>query len=507
MSDDAAQPADHDQLTLVWFRDDLRVDDHEALTAARTDGQVIGIWIREQRDADGLGPRPLGAAARWWAHESLRALGTELDGLGIPLLFAAGPAADIIPQAAAELGVDAVRWSRRYAPASRALDAKIKTLLTDAGCAAHSNPGALLVEPWTVSPQSGDFYKVFTPFFNAVRDRKVGDVLPVPAKQPPLPEARLAAMDDHDWVSDLDGLGLRDGTGHRNESGTDSGGTDMGTDGTTSARVPQWWKSTVAQHWSPGCREAQRQLQGLGESIDGYGDSHDVPGDPDSTSALSPRLRFGELSPRQALAAALDLPDISDDDRYAWIRQLYWREFSWHLTYHLPHIETEPMRSEFARFPYEDDPEALKHWQNGTTGIPLVDAGMAQLWQAGWMHNRVRMATASFLTKNLLIHWWHGEQWFWDTLVDADEANNPVSWQWVAGCGADAAPYFRIFNPERQRERFDPHGEYVNRWLGQGPGGLTQAERAGEDCEPIVDLKASRQAALAAYDRMKAESD
>ncbi|WP_181273011.1 cryptochrome/photolyase family protein [Brevibacterium oceani] len=499
-------------LTLVWFRDDLRSTDHEALTAARADGQVIGIWIREQRDSDGLGPRPLGAAARWWAHESLRALASELDELGIPLLFAAGPAAGIIPQAAADLSVDAVRWSRRYAPASRDLDAKIKTLLTDAGCAVHSHPGALLVEPWTVSPQGGDFYKVFTPYFTAVRDRAVGDVLTGPAKQKPLSDARLKSLSDHDWAKDLDGLGLRDGSHPLNGSRTDSGGT--GTDpsgadtgGTTSATVPQWWKSTVAQHWSPGCREAQRQLTGLRESIGGYGDSHDVPGDPDSTSALSPRLRFGELSPRQALAAALDLPDISDDDRYAWIRQLYWREFSWHLAYHLPHVESEPMRPEFARFPYEDDPEALEHWQNGTTGIPLVDAGMAQLWQTGWMHNRVRMATASFLTKNLLIGWWHGEQWFWDTLVDADEANNPVSWQWVAGCGADAAPYFRIFNPERQRERFDPHGEYVSRWLGQGPGGLTRAERTGGDCEPIVDLKASRQAALAAYDRMKAESD
>jgi deoxyribodipyrimidine photo-lyase len=493
MSDDTTHPAEREHLTLVWFRDDLRVTDHEALTAARADGQVIGIWIREQRDADGRGPRPLGAAARWWAHESLRALETELDELGIPLLFAAGPAADIIPQAAADLGVDAVRWSRRYAPASRDLDARIKTLLTDAGIAAHSHAGALLVEPWTVSPQGGDFYKVFTPYFNAVRDRPAGEILPAPGKQTPLSDKRRKSMHGHDWASDLDDLGLHDGT-------------NTGSGGTASAKVPQWWKSTVAKHWSPGCGEAQRQLRSLHDSIDGYGESHDVLGDPDSTSALSPRLRFGELSPRQALAAALDLPEVSDGDRYAWIRQLYWREFSWHLTFHLPHIETEPMRPEFVRFPYEDDPAALEHWQNGTTGIPLVDAGMAQLWQTGWMHNRVRMATASFLTKNLLIGWWHGEQWFWDTLVDADEANNPVSWQWVAGCGADAAPYFRIFNPERQRERFDPNGEYVGRWTRRGPGGLAREERSAEDCAPIVDLKTSRQAALAAYDRMRNES-
>ncbi|WP_436326041.1 cryptochrome/photolyase family protein [Brevibacterium sp. FAM 27836] len=480
-------------LTLVWFRDDLRVDDHEALTAACADGQVIGIWIRERRDDNGLGPRPLGGAARWWAHESLRVLEAELAQLGIPLLFAAGSAADIIPQVAADLEVDAVRWSRRYAPASRRLDAQIKAQLNEAGCAAHSHSGALLVEPWTVSPQGGDFYKVFTPFFTAVRDRTVGDVLPPPRQQKALPEARLRSVGAHPWASDLDGLGLLDGTG--------TGSGDF-----ASARTPQWWATTVAEHWSPGCREAARRLRSLSEGIDDYAEAHDVPADPDSTSGLSPRLRFGELSPRQLLRSAWDVPEVSEDDRHAWIRQLYWREFSWHLAYHLPRVETEPMRPGFAHFPYEDDPEALGHWQDGTTGIALVDAGMAQLWQTGWMHNRVRMVAASFLTKNLLIHWWHGEQWFWDTLVDADEANNPVSWQWVAGCGADAAPYFRIFNPERQCERFDPDREYVDRWLGRGPGGLTQAERSGGDDEPIVDLRTSRQAALAAYDRMKNES-
>ena len=484
---------DRESLTLVWFRDDLRVEDHEALTAACGDGQVIGLWIRECRSDDGLGPRPLGGAARWWAHESLRVLETELAQLGIPLLFAAGSAADIVPQAAADLKVDAVRWSRRYAPAARRLDAQIKTDLADAGRAVHSHTGALLVEPWTVSPQGGDFYKVFTPFFNAVRDREVGEVLPLPDEQSPLTEADRKNLDNHSWGRSLDDLGLLDGT-------------DTGSGSFASARTPQWWRTTVAGHWNPGCREAAGELDCLSDGLDGYADSHDVPADPDSTSGLSPRLRFGELSPRQLLAAALDIPEVRDDDRQAWIRQLYWREFSWHLTYHLPAVESEPMRPEFASFPYEDDPEALDHWCSGTTGIDLVDAGMAQLWQTGWMHNRVRMATASFLTKNLLIHWWHGEQWFWDTLVDADEANNPVSWQWVAGCGADAAPYFRIFNPERQCERFDPDREYVGRWLGRGPGDLTQAERSGGDDEPIVDLRTSRQAALAAYDRMKNES-
>ncbi|WP_209371700.1 cryptochrome/photolyase family protein [Brevibacterium renqingii] len=484
----------HEHLTLVWFRDDLRVDDHEALTAARAEGRVIGLWIRERRDASGLGPRPLGGASRWWAHESLRTLSDELSELGIPLLFAAGPAEDIVPQVVADLHVDAVRWSRRYAPASRQLDARIKARLGEVGCASHSHPGAVLVEPWTVSPQNGGHYKVFTPFFTAARDREVGEVLPRPHRQEAFSAAWAASVRSRRWATDLDGLGLVDETG-------------TGTDDSTSARTPRWWQTTVAEHWEPGCRAATESLRRLADGIDDYADSHDFPADPDSTSRLSPRLRFGEVSPRQALRTAQDLPEVREDDRHAWVRQLYWREFSWHLTYHIQHIETEPIRSEFTNFPYEDDPEALEHWQNGTTGVPLVDAGMAQLWQTGWMHNRVRMATASFLTKNLLVHWWHGEQWFWDTLVDADEANNPVSWQWVAGCGADAAPYFRIFNPERQRERFDPDGEYVDTWIGQGPGSRPTAERSLAGSEPIVDLRQSRQAALAAYDRMKSGTE
>lgn len=486
--------SDDEPLTLVWFRDDLRVDDHEALTAARADGRVVGIWIREQRDDAGLGPRPLGGAARWWAHESLRTLSDELSDLGIPLLFAAGRAEEILPQAVQDLEVDTVRWSRRYAPASRELDARIKTRLAEVGCTAHSHVGALLIEPWTASPQNGDFYKVFTPFFNATRTREFDEPLPSPERQTAFAAKWMETVRARRWSTDLDGLGLLDGTG--------TGSGDF-----ASASTPQWWQSTVAEHWSPGCRSAAEQLDRLADGIGNYTDSHDFPADLDSTSRLSPRLRFGEISPRRALQAAQSLPDVSEDDRHAWIRQLYWREFSWHLTYHVPHIESVPIRSEFACFPYEDDADALDHWQNGTTGVPLIDAGMAQLWQTGWMHNRVRMAAASFLTKNLLTAWWHGEQWFWDTLVDADEANNPVSWQWAAGCGADAAPYFRIFNPERQRERFDPHGEYVDAWLGHGPGGLTQAERTSGDHEPIVDLRQSRLAALAAYDRMKSETE
>ncbi|MDN5896892.1 MAG: deoxyribodipyrimidine photo-lyase, partial [Nocardioides sp.] len=315
-----------ESLTLVWFRDDLRVSDHSALTAARADGRVIAVWIREVRDEEGLGPRPLGGASRWWAHESLAVLHQELAALGIPLLFAAGEAAAIIPQLASSLGVGAVRWSRRYAPASRTLDSQIKTVLDDQGIAVHSHSGSLLVEPWTAAPQGGDHYKVFTPFWKAVSGREVGDVLPTPESQTPLAPALVESARACPAVTDLDGLGLLDGT--------ETGSGDF-----AAAQGPRWWQDTIACHWSPGARGAGDQLEDLAAGINGYSTTRDVPADATSTSRLSPRLRFGELSPRQLLHAARTTTSVTPEDRAAWIRQLYWREFSWHLTYHYPDID------------------------------------------------------------------------------------------------------------------------------------------------------------------------
>lgn len=471
-------------VTLVWFRDDLRITDHPALTAASGDGPVVAVWIREERDDDGLGPRPLGGAARWWAHRSLEVLHGELEALGIPLLFAAGRAADVLPQIARGLGADTVRWSRRYAPASRELDARIKAALHRDGMTVHSHPGSLLVEPWQVSTGANEHYKVFTPFWKAAREFPTGEALLAPQLQTPRHDLypRIDGLCDAGVVKDLDALGLLDGTG-------------TGQGESAAARTPRWWADTVARHWAPGCAAALDELGNLSHAVDGYTDTRDLPADRHGTTRLSPRLRHGELSPRQLLQAVAQDPHLPDDDREAWVRQLYWREFAWHLTYHHPGVESRPMRPEFEVFPYEPDDDALRAWQRGRTGVPLVDAGMRQLWQTGWMHNRVRMVTASFLTKNLLQPWWHGEQWFWDTLVDADEANNAVSWQWVAGCGADAAPYFRVFNPQTQRERFDPQDAYVREWLGSQP-----------EEEPMVDLKESRRQALDAYDVMKHRS-
>lgn len=457
-------------LTLVWFRDDLRTDDHPALLAARSEAPVVGLWIREERDAEGRGPRPLGGASRWWAHHSVVALREALAALGVPLLFAAGDAEVIVPRVAHDLRATTVRWTRRYAPASVALDASIKEALAADGVAAHSHPGFLLVEPWQVAPAGGEHYQVFTPYWRAA-----SDIDPGPPLSGPEPQKELITATARDAVS-VDDLGLLDGTASAR-----------------SARTPPWWADTLAQQWQPGCSAAERALADLGSMIRGYRTGRDRPDLP-STSQLSPRLRFGEISPRQALAAARSA-DVSDEDRAAWVRQLYWREFAWHLTHHRPSLETRPLREEFAAFPWESDDALVEAWQQGRTGFPLVDAGMRQLWQSGWMHNRVRMVTASFLVKNLLQPWQRGEEWFWDTLVDADEANNPVSWQWVAGCGADAAPYFRVFNPESQRQRFDPADAYVRRWVPEW----------GTDAYPpaVVDLAESRRRALDAYAFMR----
>jgi len=465
--------------TLLWLRDDLRTHDHEALTAAVADGgDVVALWMCEEPaeadDGGRLGPRPLGAAVRWWYHRSLEDLTVRLDALGVPLVFAAGDARRIIPALVDRLGADTVRWSRRYAPRSRALDAEVKSVLGAAGVQAHSHAGALLTEPWTVTTGAGGNYRVFTPFHRAAAQIPVGTPLPVPEPVGgPSDRLRetLAGLHDDGSLASLTDLALLDTS-------------------------PPWWADTVAEHWTPGESAALEDLDAIEVGVGGYAESRDVPGDRESTSRLSPRLRSGEVSPRQVLAAA-EAADVVDEDRAAFIRQLYWRDFAWSLTYHHPDLDRTPLRPEFRLFPFTPDEDARRAWEQGRTGIRLVDAGMRQLWETGWMHNRVRMAAASLLVKNLLQRWQDGEAWFWDTLVDADEANNPVSWQWVAGCGADASPYFRIFNPDTQAEKFDPEGTFVTRWVPEADAPLSGYP------EPIVDLKETRAEALAALAEMK----
>ena len=464
--------------TLIWLRDDLRLADHPALTAAcsAAHGPVVALWIHETRrtDEDNTrnGPRPLGAATRWWYYRSLQQLAPRLDNLGIPLVFARGDAGKIMRRVVDTLQPTVVHWTRRYAPAACRLDAAIKQELksrTDV----HSHPGSLLAEPWLMQTANGSHYQVFTPFSHAVADLPLGPLLPEPSPvdEPGGAEPALASLRKDGVLQDLEDLGLLD-------------------DG------PAWWEGTLAQHWEPGELAARQQLDAIDSWLPGYATHRDLPGEETSTSRISPRLRCGELSPRQALAAARS-STAAGEDIAAWTRQLYWREFSWHLLHHREHLEDTPMRPAFAEFPYYPDDHLAQAWRKGSTGIDLVDAGMRQLWQTGWMHNRVRMVAASLFTKNMLQPWQDGEQWFWETLVDADEANNPVSWQWVAGCGADAAPYFRIFNPELQRTRFDPHSCYVTRWI---------PEALARPTVPVVDLAESRREALAAYEQVRGAS-
>lgn len=440
--------------SLVWLRDDLRLADNPALRAAvdRDEPLVVLYVLDEQSD----GIRPLGGAARWWLHGSLAELGERIRDRGGVLTLRRGAAGEIVPALAEEIGADAVYWNRRYGGAERAVDTELKTQLREAGLEVRSFAASLLFEPWTVRTGSDTPYSVFTPFWKAARA--------LPAPRAPLPEPReLSAPRSHPRSDDLDDWRLLPTT-------------------------PDW-AGGLRERWEPGELAAARRLKTfLAEDAADYDRARDEP-DAGATSLLSPRLRWGELSPHQVWHAAID----SGAPLGGFLSELGWREFAWHVLFHHPELATVNLRREFDDFPWPRlRPTMLEAWQQGRTGIPLVDAGMRELWQSGYMHNRVRMVTASFLIKNLLIDWRRGEQWFWDTLVDADAASNPFNWQWVAGSGADAAPYFRVFNPELQAKKFDPKGRYIAEWAADA-----------DEIEPIVDLKRTRQDALDAYDRMR----
>ncbi len=441
-------------VSIVWFRDDLRLADHPALRAAVDRGEpVIGLYVLEEGD----GIRPLGGAARWWLHGSLASLAARLGERGSLLVLRRGRAADVVPALVAETGAGAVYWNRRYGGAERDIDTGIKASLREGGVEVTSFGASVLFEPWTIRTGGGTPYAVFTPFWRACQ-RAPAPRAPVAGPQRiPGPGARPPS-------DDLDAWDLR-------------------------PPHPDW-AGGLREAWEPGEPAARRRLREfLADDLADYDRARDEPAG-DGTSRLSPRLRWGELSPRQVWHAALD------HGAGRFLSELGWREFSWHTLFHFPDLATKNWRSEFDAFPWpRPNRRHLTAWQRGQTGVALVDAGMRELWHTGYMHNRVRMVTASFLVKNLLIDWRRGEEWFWDTLVDADAANNPFNWQWVAGSGADAAPYFRIFNPERQRERFDPRDAYIRRWA---PDDL------GPDApEPLVDLADTRRQALDAYDAVQ----
>lgn len=470
--------------TLLWFRRDLRLADNPALTEAIRRGRpVVAVYILDDEDAGEWAP---GGASRWWLHQSLTRLEAALRQRGGRLVLRRGAAAEALDHLVAETGADAVYWNRCYEPWATARDQAIKASLTLRGIEVRSFNASLLREPWEIASKAGGPYRVFTPFWKALRAMgDPGDLLAAPA--------RIAAPEIAPVSDNLDSWAM-------------------------TPSKPDWAFGLRAA-WEAGEDAALQRLEAfLDGAASEYANRRNFPGT-NGTSRLSPHLHFGEIGPRQIWHAASFHHNGAATDQF--LAEIAWREFSHHLLFHFPNLPTEPLRSEFTEFQWTDDPEALAVWRNGMTGYPIVDAGMRELWATGWMHNRVRMIVASFLVKDLLLPWQVGARWFWDTLVDADLANNSASWQWVAGCGADAAPFFRVFNPTLQGTRFDPQGTYVRRWvpeLSRLPDSLIHAPsdarlvdlgdagiRLGHDYPlPIVDHRAARDRALAAFRELRA---
>ncbi len=451
---------------------------------------MVCVYILETGKA---GPRSLGGASKWWLHKSLETLSADIEARGGRLLLRRGDARDILPGLADELEACGVFWNRRYDAGGIAADREIKTALKEAGLEAKSFNGRLLSEPWCIQTQSGGHYKVFTPYWKALR------------AELSLPEARPAP----DALADPD---------------------------VTSEALEDWallpaapnWAAQFSEMWTSGEAGARERLEAfLDGPVNGYAEDRDRTDLEWSTSGLSPHLRWGEIGPAQiwrAVQARTSAGDVNESAAWKFLSELAWREFSYVLLYHNPNLASENYNSDFNHMPWRNSESDLAAWQCGQTGYPIVDAGMRQLWSLGWMHNRVRMIAASFLTKHLLIPWQNGEAWFWDTLVDADPASNAASWQWVAGSGADAAPYFRIFNPITQGQKFDMTGDYVRRWCPElidlpdkylfspweAPDDvLAEAGvRLGESYpHPIIDHSHGRQRALDAYDRVKSRRE
>lgn len=415
-----AHPADAP--AIVWFRQDLRLADNPALAAACATGRpIIALFVLDDVSP---GEWRLGGASRWWLHHSLAALDETLRRIGGALTLRRGDPMTIVPALVADARAAEVHWNRCYEPFAIARDTKIKETLNGLGVEATSHNGSLLFEPWELRTGAGEPFKVFSPFWRAALARG----LPGPASATPKKLRTLAAAPASDQLGDW---------------------------GLTPSKPD--WAGGLRDAWTPGEAGARTSLDRfLSGPAPRYAEDRNAPGIA-GTSRLSPHLHWGEISPRQVCAAAAD--------HAKFLSEIGWREFAYHLLFHSPDLPSANWRPAFDAFPWRDDPGQITSWQRGQTGYPVVDAGMRELWATGWMHNRVRMTVASFLVKHLLMHWRAGEDWFWDTLVDADLAINAASWQWVAGSGADAAPYFRIMNPVLQGEKFDADGAYVRRWV------------------------------------------
>lgn len=472
-----------DRPVIFWFRDDLRLADNPGLAAAHATGKpVILLYVL---DEDSKESRPLGGASKWWLDKSLRALGERIAAKGGKLILRKGAAETVLAGLISETRSDAVYWNRRYGPA-RKIDEHIKKALKADGISVESFNGSLLAEPFAIKTGSGGDFKVFTPFWKALQ---ASVVMPEAAPEPR--EFRSFGKVRSESISDW----------KLHPSKPD-------------------WSAGIAKAWTPGELGARKRLRDfLKDTVKGYAEGRDRP-DTDGTSRLSPHLRFGEVSPHQIWRAAIHAQESGEAparDIQKFLSEVAWRDFSYHLLYHDPQMGHLSWRRQFEDVDWRTGSKAeLEAWKRGQTGYPIVDAGMRQLWTTGFMHNRVRMIVASFFAKDLLVHWRKGEEWFWDTLVDADEANNANGWQWTAGTGADAAPYFRVFNPVLQGEKFDPDGAYVSEWVPElaklpakwihAPWDAPAAALAqagvvlGETYpKPLIDHDFARKRALAAY--------
>ena len=418
------------QRAIVWFRKDLRLADHPALDAAlQANKEIIPVFIWDEEEGGNWSP---GAASRWWLHHSLASLGSSIAKLGGSLILARGKSAQVLPGLAQAHQADQVFYGRCYDPAGIATQEAVEEACDLQGINTESFNSSLLQEPWETKNGTGKPFQVFTPYWRKSRPIIYREAAGYSVNKLTFAQGLSAG-------SSLDGLGL----------------------------LPEHpWHNKLGEHWEVSEDAAHRQIERTVEEVThSYATRRNHPS-VDGTSRLSPYLAWGQVSPRQICQAVLQAEtEGSHRGENKFLVEIGWREFSYHLLYHFPNIPDQPLRLKYANFPWLDDPDNLRRWQFGKTGYPMVDAGMRQLYETGWMHNRVRMVVASFLVKHLLLPWQEGARWFWDTLVDADLASNTQGWQWAAGCGADAAPYFRIFNPITQGDKFDARGEYARRWI------------------------------------------
>jgi len=466
--------------TIMWFRQDLRLTDNPALCAACERGDIVPVYIL---DDEGANRWKMGAASRWWLHQALEDLTNSLNG---KLQLFQGDALTILRDVAVQTNASAITWNRCYEPWRIARDAAIKTALKCDGLVVESFNGSLLWEPWQVLKKDGTPYKVFTPYYRR------GCLASVTPRQPmPVPKNIRIAKNSGQSLS-LESLNL----------------------------LPKInWDEQMRARWTVSEAAAHQRLdEFVLDELQDYREGRNFP-DKQNVSRLSPYLHFGQLSPNTAWHRAAEAGAFITNEQSldTFMSELGWREFSYYLLYHFPKLPTDNLQARFDLFPWAENTDAdLKAWQRGKTGYPLVDAGMRELYTTGYMHNRVRMVVGSFLVKNLLIHWHQGEAWFWDCLVDADLASNSAGWQWIAGCGADAAPFFRIFNPITQSEKFDKQGNYIRRyvpelatmpdkyihapWLAPAEVLTSAGVNIGINYPvPIVDIKESRERALAAF--------